>query len=400
MELPAFWRRVHSVMDERQLDALVASSPENVSYLADIPRLPSVMDAVNVHVVVFRELRRDPAIIMPAVSLDHYAQSTSEIKDVRIYNPFYYFKTEGLDYARLSEAERKLATIYFGQPLAKGIVESLVQVLRERGIVKGKIGFDETNVNASRMGALKRALPKTSIVRAKRIFEMIRMVKTEEEIERIRRAVEATEKGIQAVMDAAKPGVVNRELQLVYQTTVMRHGCVPHFAAIAAGTEGALVNHLPSDYVLSRGDTIRIDCNAIYRNYLSDVGRNAVLGRPSVKVEKYCQALVTGLDALEQTVRPDVKLSELFEKAVTTVRRSGIPHYERQNVGHSIGLQVVEPPVITPDNDIRLQENMVIAIEMPYYEIGFGSFNPEETILVTKEGSERLTRTENKLYVL
>jgi len=96
-------------MDERQLDALVASSPENVSYLADIPRLPSVMDAVDVHVVVFRDLRRNPAIIMPAVSLDHYAQSRSEIRDVRIYNPFYYLKTKGLDYASLSEAERKLS---------------------------------------------------------------------------------------------------------------------------------------------------------------------------------------------------------------------------------------------------------------------------------------------------
>jgi Xaa-Pro aminopeptidase len=201
-------------------------------------------------------------------------------------------------------------------------------------------------------------------------------------------------------MDAARPGVVNRELQFVYQTTVMRRGCVPHFAAIAAGTEGALVNHLPSDYVLKDGDTTRIDCNAVYRNYVSDVGRNAVLGRPSDKTERYFKALVSGLDALEQTVRPDVRLSELFKKAVTTARISGIPHYQRQNVGHSIGLQVVEPPVITPDNDLKLQENMVIAIETPYYEVGFGSFNPEETILVTNEGPERLTRKENKLYIL
>jgi Xaa-Pro aminopeptidase len=387
-------------MDERQLDALVASSPENVSYLADIPRLPAVMDAVDVHVVVFREPGREPAIIMPAVSLDHYAQSRSEISDVRIYNPFYYFKSEELDYARLSEAERRLARIYFERPLAKGLMESLVQILRERGLIKGRIGFDEANVPASRIVTIKRALSRTSIVRAKRIFEEIRMIKSEEEIERIRKAVEATEKGIQAVMEAARPGVVNRELHFVYQTTVMRLGCAPHFAAIAAGTEGALVNHLPSDYVLKDGDTIRIDCNAVYRNYLSDVGRNAVLGRPSEKVEKYCQALIAGLDALEQTVRPGVKLSNLFEKAVTSVRKAGIPHYQRQNVGHSIGLQVVEPPVITPDNDLELQENMVIAIETPYYEIGFGSFNPEETILVTKGGSERLTKTANRLYVL
>jgi hypothetical protein len=89
---------------------------------------------------VFREPGRDPAIIMPAVSLDQYAQSQSEIKDVRIYNPFYYFKTESLDHTKLSGAESKLARIYFEQPIAKGLVESLGEVLRERGLVGGRIG--------------------------------------------------------------------------------------------------------------------------------------------------------------------------------------------------------------------------------------------------------------------
>lgn len=398
--MPAFWDRVFKVMDEHGLDALVASTSENVSYLGDIPRIPGVVSDPDAQVVAFREKGRDPAVIIGGVALDQYAQSTSDIKDVRIYNPFYYYKSEELDYSRLSEAERKIARIYFGQSPAKGVVQALANLFRERGLVKGTVGFDEKNVPPERMDGLQKELPRITLQPANKTFEEIRMVKSSEEMDRIRNATSATEKGIQAVMEAAKPGIVNRELQHVFRATLMKHDCTPYFAVIGAGTEGALVNHLPSNYVLKKGDTMRIDCNSLYRNYVSDVGRNAVLGPPSQKAEKYCRALIKGVEAMEKIVRPGLKVSNLFKEAVSTVQTSGMPHYQRQNVGHSIGLQVMEPPVLTPENDTELQENMIIAIEMPYYEIGFGAFNPEDMIRVTKNGSERLTRMENRFYIL
>jgi Xaa-Pro aminopeptidase len=60
----------------------------------------------------------------------------------------------------------------------------------------------------------------------------------------------------------------------------------------------------------------------------------------------------------------------------------------------------VETPLISPTTNAKLQEDMVIAIETPYYELGFGAFNPEDTVRVTKSGFEKLSKMENKLYCL
>ena len=386
-------------MNMNKLDALVASTPENVSYLCDIPQVPRVVSEAEAHGVTFTE--GEPALVIPAVAVDQWAQSESPVKDVKTYGEFYYYKTEPLDYGALSRAEKRIADVYFGHPgRTREIVAALVELFRERDLVKGRVGFDEMHVPTSRLRLIKKKLPKVEFVPANSIFQEIRMVKSPDEIERIRKAVEATEKAIRAVMEVSKPGVKNTELQFIYRTTIMKHDCTPLFGVIGAGTESALVNHLPSEHVLQAGDIMRIDCNAIYKNYVSDVGRNAVIGTPTDKAQKYFNALRKGTEEMERAIRPGLMFSELFKIAVSTVRKSGIEFYQRQNTGHSLGLQVVEPPIISPKCSTKLLEDMVIAIETPYYELGFGAFNPEDTVRVTKNGSEKLSTTENKLYVL
>lgn len=396
-----FQDRIFNVMNKNRLAALIASTPENVSYLCDIPQVPGVVSVAAAHGVTFSEKGAEAALVIPAVAVDQWAQSHSPVKDVKIYGEFYYYKNEPLNYDALSLAEKKIVDVYFTQPRRKReIVDALVGLFRERGLVTGRVGFDETNVPLSRLRLIRKKLPKIKLVPASGIFQEIRMVKSPDEIERIRTAVEATEKGIQAVMEASRPGVKNRELQFVYRTTIMKEGCTPFFGVIGAGTESAIVNHLPSDHSLQVGDIMRIDCNAVYRNYVSDVGRNAIIGTPSEKAQKYFNALRKGTEEMERAIKPGLKFSELFHIAVSTVRKSGIPFYRRQNTGHSLGLQVVEPPIISPDSSTKLLEDMVIAIETPYYELGFGAFNPEDTVRVTKNGSEKVSKTENKLHLL
>ena len=396
-----FQDRILNVMNKNRLVALVASTSENVSYLCDVPQVPGVVSVAAAHGITFNEKGRETSLVIPAVAVDQWAQSDSPVKDVKIYGEFYYYKNEPLNYDALSLAEKKIVDVYFTQPRRTGeIVDALVGLFRERGLVKGRVGFDETNVPPSRLRLIRKKLPKIKLVPASGIFQEIRMVKSPDEIERIRKAVEATEKGIQAVMEASRPGVKNRELQFVYRTTIMKENCTPFFGVIGAGTESAIVNHLPSEHVLQLGDIMRIDCNAVYRNYVSDVGRNAVIGTPSEKARKYFNALRKGTEEMERAIKPGLKFSELFHIAVSTVRKSGIPFYQRQNTGHSLGLQVVEPPIISPDSSTKLLEDMVIAIETPYYELGFGAFNPEDTVRVTKNGAEKLSKSENDLHAL
>ena len=81
-----------------------------------------------------------------------------------------------------------------------------------------------------------------------------------------------------------------------------------------------------------------------------------------------------------KAARPGVRACELFRIAVETTRKAGIPDYRRHHVGHCLGLEVYDDPSVTPDNQTVLEENMVLNIETPYYELGWGGWVRTYTI--------------------
>jgi len=102
----------------------------------------------------------------------------------------------------------------------------------------------------------------------------------------------------------------------------------------------------------------------------------------------------------EDVIRPGVTPGEVLEASVNEVRKNGIPHYDRHHVGHGLGLECYDIPLMDSNRQLRLEEGTVINIEIPYYEIGFGSAHVENTFLVTATGCERLQKMSMELKVL
>ena len=78
----------------------------------------------------------------------------------------------------------------------------------------------------------------------------------------------------------------------------------------------------------------------------------------------------------------------------------GISHYQRNHVGHGIGIECYDPPFLTPASDHIIEEGMVLNVETPYYELGFGGVAVEDTFAVTKDGYRFLTKSDRDLFVL
>ncbi|MBS7252299.1 MAG: aminopeptidase P family protein, partial [Candidatus Freyarchaeota archaeon] len=145
---------------------------------------------------------------------------------------------------------------------------------------------------------------------------------------------------------------------------------------------------------------IRFDGGCIYEGYYCDIAKTVVMGQPSEKAKKYFSAVLKGaLNAVSQ-VKPGVEASKIFLTALTGVRKEGISHYRRHHCGHGIGLECYETPIINDREHTILEEGMVINVETPYYEIGFGGVQVEETILVTRSGSLFLSTPTNTLLTL
>jgi Xaa-Pro aminopeptidase len=95
-------------------------------------------------------------------------------------------------------------------------------------------------------------------------------------------------------------------------------------------------------------------------------------------------------------ISPGVKASEVFDAAMKKIVQS-IPHYKRPHIGHGIGIECYSPLLhLSPECNLVLEENMVVNLETPYYELGYGGINIEGPILVTKNGCEDLTSNLSK----
>ncbi|MBQ9464248.1 MAG: aminopeptidase P family protein [Lachnospiraceae bacterium] len=99
-------------------------------------------------------------------------------------------------------------------------------------------------------------------------------------------------------------------------------------------------------------------------------------------------------------VKPGVKACDIFHKAMEVTRASGLPAYRRHHVGHGIGLEVYDKPSFAPSDATELQENMVINLETPYYELGWGGVQLEDTMVVTAEGARLFDKSSRDLIVL
>jgi Xaa-Pro aminopeptidase len=250
------------------------------------------------------------------------------------------------------------------------------------------------------MEQLTSALPEATFVRAFAMLEKVRSIKTPEEISRLRRAAYISEQSIEAALKSAVAGITEIEMARVFHGRTTELDGVPVTGCIGFGERSAMSNVQPSLRALKQGDVIRFDVGCRYKYYRSDISRIAVLGEPSPKIRQYHDALYKGVQRAYEILKPGLKVSELFRQVVETVQKEGIPHYSRSHVGHGIGIEGYDPPNIAADSSDVFQENMVVCVETPYYELGFAGLQVEDMILVTSDGAESLMTKVGKLRVL
>jgi Xaa-Pro aminopeptidase len=153
------------------------------------------------------------------------------------------------------------------------------------------------------------------------------------------------------------------------------------------------------------GEPMMFDALGTYKHYHGDLGRTVVAGEPSPEIVQMNKAMQIGWQTVLETVKPGITASELASIVLETIRKNGFPGYMLV-APHSVGLEHTDHPLsFGPDlpgskGDLGLQQNMVINVDLPYYEIGFGSLHIEDTIRVTADGCEVLTSGDVSLRVI
>ncbi|MEM2738385.1 MAG: Xaa-Pro peptidase family protein [Candidatus Bathyarchaeia archaeon] len=379
--------RAFKMMEKYDIDALVAATPENNFYLSGVWSIShSAIRGVNVFTVLPKQ--GNPMLVLPQSELDQYAESYSWIKNIKVYGTFYVEDSE--DPKRPLDFEETLSRLVKVRS-ERNAIETITNVFFEQGLERAKIGVDELGISFSLWLELQSKLPKATIVPASHIFKEIRMVKTDEEISRLKKAAEISEGAFYAAVEQVHEGVTELDVAREFDKYVIENGGVPFLTLFGFGARSTLPNCVPTNNKLKKGDVIRFDGGCIYQHYYSDIAFSAVFGQPTEKMRRYYRALVMGTQKAIQSIKPGVMASELFRIAVNTVKENGVSHYKRHHCGHGIGVEIYDLPTLSPSDNRFLEEGMVLCVETPYYEICFGGLQIEKTVLVTKDGFEYLT---------
>jgi len=384
-------QRLTAVLEAEGLDALVATTTENVYYVSGLRSISHALFRGLELYAVFT--RRGTALVIPFIDTTGVASDRIEVDHLACYGKFFF------EYADDPGAIGARIRRWTAAPAA-GPADALAAVLGDLGVLGKRIGLDEANLFPQAWRRLEERLAGTTLVPAYQLLRGARMVKSPAEVARLERAALIAEDGVAAVLGMLKAGVTEREAAHVYEQEVLRRGAAPFFTVITIGERAALADVYPSERALRPGDLVRFDLGCVWESYRSDISRTAVLGRPSEKQARYYAAARAGERAAIAAMRPGVPVSDLFELAVRVTREHGIPHYQRHHVGHGIGLEPYDPPTINAATATVLEPGMVFCVETPYYEHGWGGVQVEDAVEITADGARRLTRSSQDLVIV
>jgi Xaa-Pro aminopeptidase len=291
----------------------------------------------------------------------------------------------GVNYEQ-AKAEVKDASL---QLLKRGenIMEKIAQNIPSRRLAVDTLPIDNWRALAKAVGGEEKLEPINPIIRS------LRSVKDEEEIKRIREACRIADIGIKAAAQTVEAGVTEKQVATEAEYAMRKAGSdgVAFETIVACGVCCAYPHGAVGERMICDGDFVTVDLGATYRFYRSDITRTFVAGKPTPKQKKIYDTIRLAHERAFETIKPHVLAKEADSAARRIIRDAGFGEFFVHNLGHGVGLEVHEAPILSPDSRDLLEAGNVVTDEPGIYMPGYGGVRIEDTILVTQNGAEKLT---------
>ena len=222
----------------------------------------------------------------------------------------------------------------------------------------------------------------------------LRRIKDETELTYVRKASELADQGIQAGIEAIKPGMKEYEVAAAAEHAMRSRGSegTSFETIVASGPRSAYPHGLATTRVIHEGDLVTVDLGATYAGYCSDLTRTVVAGHPSVKQLQMLNLVSRAQETAFQKFSAGVKAKDVDSSARAALANSGYAPYFIHGLGHGIGLSLHESPTLSPSSEDTLEERNVVTVEPGVYIKGFGGVRIEDMVLIHKNKGERLTK--------
>jgi Xaa-Pro aminopeptidase len=387
------------IMHTVDVDAVVATSPENIMYLTGYLPFQGVWNRFPKYAIFARTVPGRVVLVLPIAEVAMAAPALQSGVALHVFgrdNFQYEVAVEDLD-----RIDALVAGIMADSAHPSG-ADALAAAMSDLDLPpNARIAFDRSGGGAFVSGD-KFAPKKIADTDGAEILRRARMVKTESEIDMLRRASSINESGIQAVIPQL-PYMHEDELARLFRGVIQGLGAeVQHWVGSFDSRSGA--HHLPRPGSMVADGLFKFDAGLVFGGYCSDLAGTAVVGRnPTAHERTTFGAISAGVLAGLAAARPGRRSSDVYAAVMDAVRSNGLPAYTYSMCGHGIGVEPRDYPTIAPANpetagpttDPVLEPGMVLNIEVPIISLGREGYQHEITFVVREEGPQLLSPIRN-----
>lgn len=363
---------MQKLMKEHDLTAILLTSPNNQYFVSGFKAI------IYSRPIFYIYSQKESTFIVPGLEEDH-AKHFAQVDRIITY------------YEHPEKAEK-----------GTNPVASLLSYLQTYG-QGGKLGVEFSSVSMKLEKALQEA--GWELVDVSSELLQARAVKDEEELDLLRQASELVSLAVRASLGAVKPGATELEIDQAGHLAALEEVSRRYPEMIAgvnamtpSGIERSILPHVFSiTRKLERGDILIHTHHVFLNGYIAECERTCFVGEATDRQKEAFAVMLAAQQAALDTVKAGVPMCEVDLAARSIIQKAGFGEYAIHRTGHSMGLDVHEPPFFRFDEHAVLEEGMVFTVEPGFYVPGLGGFRHSDTVIVTKEGCEVITQVERDL---
>ena len=377
-----FAQRMHRFkekMAEQNIDLVVAFStlldPSPVRYFSDF-------SAINESAAMLIPLEGDP-MLCSGQACQFWAEHKSKISDIRI----------------LPEVGEVAGTEYeVGDQLS---FASLFEEVREKYRIN-RIGTVGTlTFPAIIYNQIRSVFPSAEMVNAEGLLYELRATKSANEIACMRKAANLIDGAFEKVLDTLEVGMTELDIQAIIVSEVLRGGGEDTAATWApmipsGAAHSKLCMNRNTLRQVQEGEIICLQAGALYEGYNAPVCYPMVLGAVPEHIRSAVQVGSDAVQIVLEHLRPGATSREVNDAGRGFLEQEGYAGYSPYGLIHTTGLLECESPWLPVDRDFEITEGMTMAIDMFFFNLDWGSFRIEDTVAITGDGHDRLTKFNEK----
>ena len=262
-------------------------------------------------------------------------------------------------------------------------------------LARGTVGLEADSVTWNQATGWQERLGR-SLVATTGVVEALREVKDPGEIARMIHAAAIADAALGEVLSQlGAPGMTEEGFALLLDSRIRELGAAGNSfdTIVAAGENSAKPHHRPGPREIRHGDPVVLDFGAIFEGYCSDMTRTFVVGgEPTGELAEIWSVVAAANAAGEAALRPGVSTSAIDEICRNLITEAGYGERFEHSTGHGVGLDIHEIPWVSSQGTAILEPGVVVTVEPGVYVAGVGGVRIEDTLVITTDGAEPLTK--------